>query len=97
MSTTSKGKLKELKTLRENMRRFVLSREEDASGNSGTGIVAIGTQYPNGHISMTWLSHMGSYVWYDTIEIVKALHGHDNRTEVLWLDKECNKESTIIQ
>jgi hypothetical protein len=92
----SKAKIKALKVLRAGMRRFALNRMEDETGTSGTGIVAIGTQYPNGHISMTWLSHMGTYVWYDTIEIVKALHGHNNKTEILWLDKEENKESTII-
>ncbi len=92
---TSKAKIKELKTLRGQIRRFVLNRTHDETGNSGTGIVAIGTQYPNGHVSMMWLSHMGSYIWDDSIEIVKALHGHNGATEVVWLDKEENKESTI--
>lgn len=97
MTTKGKAKIKELRTLKANTRRFVLNRNEDETGTSGTGIVAIGTQYPNGKVSLTWLSHMGSMVWYDTIEIVKALHGHGGKTEVLWLDKEEIKETTMSE
>lgn len=94
---TTKAKIKELKTLKANIRRFVLNRNDDESGNSGTGVVAVGTQYPNGKVSLTWLSHMGTMAWYDTIEIVKGLHGHGGKTEVIWLDKEDVKESTLSE
>ncbi len=93
--TTKSSKIKELKTLRGLTRRFVLNRKDDETGTSGTGVVAIGTQYPNGKVSMTWLSHLGTFSWYDTIEIVEGLHGHNNKTEVMWLDKDENKESII--
>lgn len=91
------AKIKQLKTVKANMRRFVLNRVDDETGNSGTGIVAVGTQYPNGKVSLTWLSHMGTYAWYDSIEVAKALHGHEGKTEVTWLDKEEVKEVTITE
>lgn len=91
------AKIKELKTLKSNMRRFVLNRNDDETGNSGTGCVAVGTQYPNGKVSLTWLSHMGTMGWYDTIEVVKGLHGHGGKTEVIWLDKEEVKETTMTE
>lgn len=91
----TKAKIRELKVLKASMRRFVLNRENDETGNSGTGIVAAGTQYPNGKVSLTWLSHMGTMAWYDTIEIVKGLHGHSGKTEVVWLDKDSTKETTM--
>jgi hypothetical protein len=92
---TSKAKIKELKTLKAGMRRFVLHRIHDATGTSGEGIVAVGTQYMNGLVSLTWLSHLGTMAWYNTIEIVKALHGHQGGTEIIWLDKEVDKEITL--
>lgn len=93
----TKAKIKELKVLRAATRRFVLNRNDDETGNSGTGVVALGTQYPNGKVSLTWLSHMGTMGWYDTIEVVKGLHGHGGKTEVIWLDKEEEKETTITE
>jgi hypothetical protein len=97
MSKAKTAKIKELKTLKLNIRRFVLNRNDDESGNSGTGAVAVGTQYPNGKVSLTWLSHMGTMGWYDTIEVVKGLHGHGGKTEVIWLDKEEVKETTMTE
>jgi hypothetical protein len=90
----TKAKIKELKTLRDSTRRFVLNRIDDETGNSGQGVVAIGTQYPNGHISLTWLSHLGTYAWYDSMMVVMGLHGHNGKTEVIWLDKEANNNTT---
>lgn len=88
----SKAKIKELKTLKATMRRFVLNRTDDETGNSGTGTVACGLQFPNGHCALSWLSHLGTYSFYDSVEIVKALHGHGGKTEVVWLDPEGGAE-----
>jgi hypothetical protein len=93
--TTKKAKIKQFNVIKVNTRRFILNRVKDVTGNSGTGAVAVGVQFPNGRVAMTWLSHMGTQVWYDSIEIVKALHGHDGDTEVVWFDKEENKEVTL--
>lgn len=89
------AKIRKLKTLKANIRRFVLQRHEDETGNSGSGCVAVGCQFSNGKVALTWLSHLGTMAWYDSIEVVKALHGHEGKTEVLWLDKEETKELTI--
>lgn len=40
---------------------------------------------------------MGTMGWYDTIEVVKGLHGHGGKTEVIWLDKEEVKEVTMSE
>lgn len=38
------------------IRRFRLVREEDESGVSGTGVVAVGAQFPSGFIHIEWLN-----------------------------------------
>lgn len=67
-------------------RRFELHRSEDVNGNSGTGVVAEGTQYTNGMVTITFLSpHRGVEVW-DSLHSPKVLHGHDGKTKVVWVD-----------
>lgn len=67
-------------------RRFVLQRDEDVHGNSGTGVVADGTEYSNGWCSLTWRSQYQTGTWYQSIAIVERLHGHDGKTHVVWID-----------
>jgi hypothetical protein len=81
-------KIKELDTLCQGFRRFALNRHEDETGNSGEGFVAVGVQFPNGRVALTWLSHLGTMAMYDTLEVVKALHGHGGKTEIVWIDCE---------
>ncbi len=69
------------------MRRFVLVREEDISGVSGTGVVAEGCQFSNGHVSLTWLTHLTSLVWYHSVDVLESVHGHEGKTRVVWVDK----------
>lgn len=71
------------------MRRFALYRHEDASGVSGTGHVADGVQFPNGWCSLCWRTPHTSLAMYPSIGEVKAIHGHDGRTEILWPDEIC--------
>lgn len=66
--------------------RFVLRREEDATGVSGTGDVAEGVQFTSGWCAMTWRSDLTSITFYADIETVEAIHGHDGRTQVVWLE-----------
>ena len=68
------------------MRRFVLRRDEDVSGMSGTGIVAEGCEFSSGLVTMTWLSHFTSVVFYQNIKEVDTIHGHEGRTHVVFLD-----------
>lgn len=67
-------------------RRFFLNRRTDATGVSGTGIVAEGVQFSNGKCALTWLTQYTSYVFYDSIEHVEAIHGHGGSTIVDFYD-----------
>lgn len=67
-------------------RRFVLDRAEDATGTSGTGIVAEGIEFSNGKVALHWLSHLGAVNVYDSMQVTEALHGHGGRTVVKWVD-----------
>jgi hypothetical protein len=82
--------IEETPTQREQtvMRRFVLDREVDITGVSGTGVVAEGIEFTDGIVVMKWIvGDMRSMtIWNQGIEAVKAIHGHDGHTLVRWLD-----------
>jgi len=67
-------------------RRFELHRSEDVHGNSGTGVVAEGTEYTNGAVALTFLGTLTSYYWYPSMHPCKHLHGHEGKTKVVWID-----------
>lgn len=66
-------------------RRFVLVRSEDISGVSGVGIVAHGCDFGSKTI-LYWLGEYATLGVYDSIEALLAIHGHEGRTWVEWLD-----------
>lgn len=68
------------------MRRFILFRNEDPTGVSGTGIVAQGIQFGDGRVSLRWVSQRASTANFDSIDDVTAIHGHDGATVVDWMD-----------
>ncbi len=68
------------------MRRFLLVRTEDVSGTSGLGVVCEGVEFSDGHVSLHWLSQLSSCSIYGNMKVVEALHGHEGRTKVEWLD-----------
>ncbi|MCH7660733.1 MAG: hypothetical protein IH933_09195 [Euryarchaeota archaeon] len=77
------------------IRRFDLIREEDESGVSGTGVVAVGVEFPNGYVELQWLNDDGNDVAAEMnghasypggIDDAIKVHGHDGRTEIRWLD-----------
>lgn len=72
---------------KSNMRNFVLERKEDATGTSGTGIVAEGVQFSNGQVCLHWISQLEAVSIYGSMVVVETLHGHDGRTMVVWLDE----------
>ena len=63
--------------------RFELWRDEDASGVSGTGKVAAGAMFPSGRCVLEWLMPPYTMGWYEKIEDVEAIHGHDGKTQVV--------------
>ena len=68
-------------------RLFVLNRRVDATGTSGTGIVAEGVRFSNGKVALHWLSHLGAVNVYDSMDVCEVLHGHDGNTVVEWKDE----------
>ncbi len=68
------------------MRLFVLNRVEDATGVSGTGIIAEGVQLTNGRCVLSWMTQHTSTGIYDNIEELEKIHGHQGMTKVEWVD-----------
>lgn len=76
-------------------RPFVLQRDADATGVSGTGVVAEGVEFSDGVVALRWLVPPGrqgsgyptSVVFHDRgMESVRAIHGHNGQTRVLYMD-----------
>lgn len=68
------------------MRRFVLDRDNDLTGTSGTGIVAEGVQFSNGSVVIHWLSQLEAVNVYANALVLETLHGHGGGTKVVWVD-----------
>ena len=72
-------------TVKESTARlFVLVREEDVSGTSGTGIVAEGVEFSDGSCVLHWLSQYKSHELVDSLRVVELIHGHEGRTKVVF-------------
>lgn len=70
-----------------NPRRFELIRSEDVHGVSGTGMVAWGVQFPDGVVVVRWcVTEVRQTSVWERLDDVMAVHGHDGRTIVRWLD-----------
>ena len=70
------------------MRRFYLQRNEDATGMSGTGIVAMGVEFSSGWCALMWKSEIASLTTYTSISSVEKLHSHSGQhdTKIVWID-----------
>ena len=68
------------------MRRFILQRDIDETGISGVGAVAQGVQFDDGVCAMRWNTNTGSTAIYDSAKDVEAIHGHNGKTQIVWLD-----------
>lgn len=68
------------------MRTFVLQRDEDETGISGTGTVAEGVMFSDGSIVLRWRGVHRSTVLWDSIDDVQAIHGHQGKTRIVWHD-----------
>lgn len=68
-------------------RRFHLYRHSDETGVSGTGVVAEGVQFRDHRIAMRWcVNPARSTTAYDHEHDVTTIHGHDGKTEIIWID-----------
>lgn len=74
-------------------RAFILQRDLDVTGVSGVGVVAWGVEFPDGVCALRWTSQWPtSVVFHDEgMEGVKAVHGHDGKTRVIFMDEEFEK------
>lgn len=75
-------------------RRFYLLRQEDESGVSGTGVVAVGVEFPSGQCVIEWVTKRtegGSLGVYDSMAALEQVHGHGGKTEVCWQDADSPK------
>ena len=73
------------------MRSFTLSREEDVSGVSGTGLVLEGTLFSTGMVVVHWLTPppRGSIAIFDSMEQLLSIHVRphpENRTVLVFDD-----------
>lgn len=63
---------------------FVLRRTTDATGISGTGVVADGVRFPDGRVATRWRDSQGvaqTCVW-DRLSHVRQIHGHNGATSI---------------
>ncbi len=67
------------------MRTFVLIRDRDVSGVSGTGKVAEGVVFGGRRTVVYWLSDTPSINIYASVEEMLSVHGHDGATHVEFL------------
>jgi len=71
-------------------KRFVLYREEDATGVSGTGVVATGIVWPDGHAALRWKADdldaaSSTSVWSSVADLLRV-HGHGGLSKLFYLD-----------
>lgn len=71
----------------QNMRRFLLVRERDVTGVSGTGIVAEGAEFTSGLAVLRWLREPYAVGVFQSVADLVAIHGHEGATHVHFLDQ----------
>jgi len=76
--------------------RFELVRHEDETGVSGTGVVGVGVEFPDGTAAFMWTNDSNPdgpdtnensvYVYPGGMHDVREVHGHGGKTEVKYID-----------
>jgi hypothetical protein len=69
-------------------RRFVVVRNVDHTGVSGTGYVADGVEWADGHVTLRWFGEHSSTVGWSSLDHAIAVHGHDGATQFVFVDDE---------
>lgn len=70
-------------------RTFLVKRNFDETGISGTGFVAEGVVFSNGKVRICWYGDRSMIVDADTLQHwidIHVLSHPDNRTEIHWCD-----------
>jgi hypothetical protein len=68
------------------MNLFELHRDVDETGLSGTGIIAEGVEFTDGSVSLRWRTYYKSTAFYESIDDLVKIHGHDGKTRLVWLE-----------
>ena len=76
---------------------FVLMRDTDVSGVSGTGVVADGVAFPDGTVALRWRGgNPTSVVFHDNgVESVEAIHGHGGAARLVWLAEDLETTAEV--
>jgi hypothetical protein len=77
------------------LRRFLLVRNEDVSGVSGTGVIADGTLHAStGQATVVFRIREDAgpgvrshYSYPEGMDTVEKIHGYDGLTQVVWIDE----------
>jgi hypothetical protein len=72
--------------VRSKMRRFLIYRDEDESGVSGTGLVAEGVELTDGTVVMVWLTATSSMTIHKSVKNLDTIHGHGGKTRIEFID-----------
>jgi 8-oxo-dGTP pyrophosphatase MutT (NUDIX family) len=68
-------------------RRFYLLRIKDISGVSGTGIVGVGIEFPDGKCVLQWQTDTSTVNNYESMNDLIAVHGHGGHSKVIYVDE----------
>lgn len=72
------------------MRRFIMIRNKDLTGISGTGVVAEGAVFSDGLSILRWLRSPFALGVYPSLDDLIAVHGHGGASQVVFID-ECTQ------
>lgn len=64
------------------LRQFILVRQKDLTGTSGTGVVAEGVVFEDGQAVLKWLRKPYSLGVYPSLKNLLDVHGHEGNTQV---------------
>ncbi len=67
------------------IKSFLLIRDVDETGVSGTGIVAHGVIFRSGRVVMEWLRPPCSIGMYGSMQEMIQIHGHGGKTQVQFI------------
>lgn len=70
------------------MKTFELHHHEDASGVSGTGVVAEGVVFTDGTCALHWRGDRAPTGVYGSVDDVIAIHGHEGRIQLVYVPAE---------
>jgi len=73
---------------RSDVRIFRLLRDEDKSGVSGIGLVAVGAVFPSGKVVVEWLGPHSTFGIYNNLTDVERIHGHGGKTRVVFVTQD---------